>query len=130
MPITRQDAVEISRQLEALLLQYDPVTFEVATSRIERGDDPRPNLLRMLELVIRIYTEKSSGTAAQALDRINHYVRRPNDQPITGITVELSPAERELYGQEEVNLATIPDRSEFINELKDVAHVIAAEMKS
>jgi hypothetical protein len=43
--------------------------------------------------------------------------------------VELSPAERELYGREEVDLATVPDRTEFINELKDVLRVIADELE-
>ena len=129
MPLTRQDAIEITQQLESLLRQYDPFTFEIATSRVERGDDPRRNLLGMLGLVIRIYSEKSSGLAAQALDRINHHVRLPNGEPITGIMVELSPSERELYGREEVDLATVPDRTEFISDLKDVFSAIADELE-
>ncbi len=129
MPLTRQDAIEITQQVEALLRQYDPFTFEIATSRLDRGDDPGRNLLAMLGLVTRIYSEKSSGLAARALDRINHHVRRPDGEPITGITVELSPAERELYGREDVDLATVPDRTEFINELEDVLRVIADELE-
>ena len=92
MPLTRQDAIEITQQLEALLRQYDPFTFEVATSCAERGDDPRRNLSDMLGLVIRIYSEESSGLDAQALDLMNHHVRRSDGEAITGITVELSPS--------------------------------------
>lgn len=129
MPITRQDAIAITLELELLLRQYDPVTLEVATAAIERGDDPRADLLRLLDLVIRIYSEKSSGLAARALDRINHHVRRPDGGQIAAITVAFSPTERELYGKEEVDLATIPDRTEFITELKEVFRTIADELE-
>jgi hypothetical protein len=41
--------------------------------------------------------------------------------------VDLSPPERELYGRDEIDLATLPDRTDFISELKDILLVIADE---
>lgn len=128
MPLGRQDVIEITRQLESLLRQYDPSAFELATSVTERSDNPPANLLHFLDLVIRIYSERSSGLAALALDRLNYHVRRPDGEPITGITIDLSSLERELYGREEIDLATLPDRTEFVLALKDIRRMIADEL--
>jgi hypothetical protein len=63
------------------------------------------------------------------LDRINHFVRLEDGSPVRGLSVVLSPAEQELYGVREVNLAELPDRSRFLAELDRIIDDIIRETK-
>ena len=59
---------------------------------------------------------------------MNRFVRLPDGGPIRGISVALTPAEMERYGTEEVNLAELPDRSEFLEELDRILSVVFHEV--
>lgn len=127
MPLTRTDFLELSRQIEALLLQYDPSALDVILRATDPVDDPRAYVLGLLRTVERVYAERSSGTLGTVLDSINSYVRRPNGSPIRGISVSLSPIEQERYRADEVNLAELPDRSKFLTELRHLTQKIERE---
>ena len=44
-----------------------------------------------------------------------------------GLSVELSPVEKELYRAEDVNLAELPDRSDFVTEIRHIIEEILRE---
>lgn len=129
MPLTRQDSVELIREIEGLLREYDPGSLELVLRATEQSEDPRRNLVSFLATIRRIYAERSSGEQSAILDQINHFVRQEDGQPIRGISVELSPLERELSGREEFNLAELPDRSAFIEELDRITTEIKRDVE-
>src|ERR1700722_8078603 len=129
MALTRQDSVELIREIERLLREYDPGSLELVLHATEQSEDPRRNLVSFLATIRRIYAERSSGEQSAILDQINHFVRQEDGQLIRGISVELSPLERELSGREEFNLAELPDRSAFIAELDRITAEIKREVE-
>ena len=113
MPLSRSDCAELVRQVQSLLREYDPLSFETVLHGVERYDDPRLYLMALLQAVRRVYTERSGGMHGPILDSMNRYVRLPDGGPIRGLSVSLTPIERELYGTVEVNLSELPVRVHF-----------------
>jgi hypothetical protein len=130
MPLSRQDCVELGRSIQSLLNQYDPAALSLVLHAIKPDDDPGRYLVQLLGTTIRVYSERSGGMYGPILDRINQFVRLPDGSPVRGLSVELSPAERELYNTDEVNLAQLPDRSEFLKELSGILVEIIRETES
>jgi hypothetical protein len=128
MPLSRTDCADLVRRVQLLLGEYDPGSFETVLRGVEQSDDPRRYLTALLQTVRRVYTERSGGMHGQILDSVNRYVRLPDGQPVRGISVSLTGMEREIYGTEEVNLAELPDRSEFTAELDHLLGVIESEI--
>jgi hypothetical protein len=80
--------------------------------------------VELLRTIRHLYAERSGGVHGVILDRINHFVRLPDGGPIRGITVALTPAEMERYRTVEVNLAELPDRSDFLAELDRILSIV------
>src|SRR4051812_19044858 len=118
MPLSREDCVQLVREIERLLREYDPVALQLVIRATDPNNDPQRYLVSLLGTISRIYSERSGGTLGPTLDRINHFVRLQDGSPVKGIAVTLSPAERELYKTDELDLAELPDRSEFLVELE------------
>jgi hypothetical protein len=129
MALTPQDCVELLRDVEGLLREYDPGSLELVFRATERYDDPRRYLLELLTTIRRIYSERSGGVQGAILDRINHFVRLEDGSPVRALAVAFSPLERELYGREDFNLAELPDRSDFIKELDRITAEIKREVE-
>jgi hypothetical protein len=130
MALDRQDCLELIREIEGLLREYDPGSLELVLRATERFADPQRYLLEVMGTLRRIYSERSGGMQAPILDRINHFVRLEDGAPIRGLTVVLSSVERELYDREEINLAELPDRSNFLEELERITTEIKRETES
>lgn len=128
MALNRQDCIELTRQIERLLREFDPGSFELVMGSIERSNDPRRYVIELLRTIRRMYAERSGGMHGPILDRINHFVRLPDGGPIRGISVALTPAEMERYRTEEVNLAELPDRSDFLAELDRILSEVIHEI--
>ena len=109
MPLSRQDCVESVRQVEGLLREYDPSSLESVLRSTEHYNDPRRYLVELLRTVRHLYAERSSGTYGPILDTMNRFVRLEDGSPVRGISVALSPAEREIYEREEISFAELPD---------------------
>ncbi len=128
MPLSREDCVVLTRQIEALIREHDPMALEPVLGSTERYNDPRRYVTELLRTLMRYYSERSGGQHGPILDRMNRYVRQPNGLPVRGISVELTPGERERYQTDQINFAELPDRNEFVNELErilgDVIHEI------
>lgn len=129
MPLSRRDCVELIRDIEGLLREYDSGSLDLAIRATEPSDDPRRYLVELLRTISRIYSERSGGMHGPILDRINHFVRLEDGSPVRGLSVVLSPAEQELYGVREVNLAELPDRSQFLAQLDSIIDDIIRETK-
>jgi hypothetical protein len=127
MALTRQDCVTLVREIERLLREYDPGSLDLVVRSTERDDDPRQYVVNLLRTTSRVYSERSGGMHGPILNSINHFVRLPDGSPIRGISVALSPPERELYDTDEINLAELPDRSEFLAELERITADIQRE---
>jgi hypothetical protein len=130
VPLSQQDCIELVREVQALLREYDPASLELVLQATEPNDDPRRYVVQLLGTVARIYSERSGGMYGPILDRINNFVRAQDGSPVRGLSVVLSPVERELYSTDEVNLAQLPDRSEFLTELKSIILEIVSETES
>jgi len=65
MPLSREDAIELTQFVENLLHQYDPGSYELVMRSTERVDDARQNLLILLETLARYYKEHSGGEQAR-----------------------------------------------------------------
>ena len=127
MPLTRQDCVDLVREIENLLREYDPDSLELLFRATEQFDEPLQHLISLLTAIRRVYSESSGGAHEAILDRINRFVRPEDGSHVRAISVELSPIERELYGREEFNLAELPDRSAFIEDLDRITAEIRRE---
>ena len=130
MPLSRQDCVELVREIEELLREYDPGSLELVLRATERYNDPRRYVVELLRKIRSIYSERSGGMYGPILDRINHFVRLQDGSPVRGLSVALSPVERELYDTDEVNLAELPDGSHFLADLDRIITEIIRETES
>src|SRR5690242_10474593 len=127
MPLSRQDCVVLARDIEGLLREYDPSSLDLILRATERPEDPRRYVIELLRTVSRVYAEQSGGMYGPVLDRMNHFLRLEDGSPVRGISVALSPAERELYDSDEVNLAELQDRSGFLTDLERIISEILRE---
>ncbi len=130
MPLSREDIIDLTRYIEGLLRQYDPGAYELIIRSAERVNDPARNLQVLLQTLLRFYRERSGGEHGRILDRINHYVRLPDGNPVRSLSVVLTPAERETYQTEEIELAVLPDRTSFLNDIEAILHDIERELPS
>lgn len=129
MALTRQDSIDLIRDIQGLLFEYDPGSLDLVTRATQESEDPQQNLISLLTTIRHVYSERSGGEHGRILDQMNQFVRQEDGSPIRGITVELSPLDRELSGREEFNLAELPDRSTFIEELDRITAEITRELE-
>jgi hypothetical protein len=130
MALTREEVLDITRYLEARLSELDAATYEIVMGITERGEQPRRYLLSFLRNLIKVYSERSAGAYPDILDRMNRFVRTSEGGPIRGISVLLTPLERELYGTEEVSFAELPDRAGLIADLHRLTSAIERETET
>jgi hypothetical protein len=127
MALSREDVLDITRYLQSTLRRTDPSAYEIAVEFTERVDEPARYLLSFLLTLTKVYSERSAGAYPDILDRMNRYVRTSEGGPVRGISVHLTPQERELYQVEEVNIAEIPDRTNLIADLRRLISTIERE---
>jgi hypothetical protein len=127
MALSREDVLDITRYLERTVSRTDRYAYEIAVEFTERVDEPTRYLLNFLLTLTKLYSERSAGAYPDILDRINRYVRTSEGGPVRGISVHLTPEERELYQVEEVNFAEIPDRTNLIADLRRLISSIERE---
>ena len=127
MTLKREDYGAILRVLESKLREADPDAVDVVHGVADFGDrDFAPNadlkrvVVRYLDALIKVLGERSAGGSGRILDLANRYIRTERGGPIEALTVELSPLERELHNVASVDLARLPDRSEFLAELRSL----------
>lgn len=118
MPLSRSDCRELLQYLHASLREADPGGFQLLAASFEGSEDPRRALLSYLDDLIKSQSERSSGSYPWVLDALNRYVRTEDGGPVQALRVVLSPEEVELYGTREFDLAELPDRSEFVDQLR------------
>jgi hypothetical protein len=94
MPLSREDCVDLIREIEALLRQYDPSVLELVLGAMGRFDDPRRHLIDLLRTIRKFYSERSGGMYGGILDGINQFVRLEDGSPIRSLSVALSPEQR------------------------------------
>lgn len=70
MALNRQDCLELARQIERLLREFDPGSFELVMGSAERSNDPRRHVVEPLRTIRRMYAERSGGTHGPMLDPI------------------------------------------------------------
>lgn len=101
MPLSRRDCADLIRHIQGLLREYDPVSFETVLRGVDSSpEDPRRYLMALLSTIQHVYAERSGGEQGRILDSVNRYVRLPDGRPVRGLSVALTPGEREVYGTE------------------------------
>lgn len=130
MPLNRRDCVQLIREVEVLIREYDPGSLELVFGAPDFYNDPPRYLVEILRRIRKIHSERSGGMYGPILDRINHFVRLEDDSPVRALSVALSPAEQEVYGIDEVSLAALPDRSQFLEELDRIIDSVLHEISS
>lgn len=127
MALSRSDYMDLLRFVQSQLREVDPDAFEVVAKSYERSDTPRFTLINYLSALTRLMSERSGGSHGRILNRLNAVVRRVDGEPVQGLRVLLSPEEQELFQTESVNLASLPDRSEFVRIIDEVLGAILEE---
>ena len=124
MALSRDDYLSILRYLQANLAESDPRVFEVVSSVFEQSRNPRRSVLHYLDLLEKVMAERSVGENGRILDLANRYIRTESGAPIQALTIQLSPQEQEMYEAERFDLARLPDRSEFIEQIHGLRNEI------
>lgn len=134
MPLDRDDYLAILDILRSELRVADPEAVDLVDRAsgmgerdFSRDDQPRAAVLSYLEALIKVMAERSAGQNGRILDLANRYIRTEEGGPIQALTVQLSPAEREIHQVESYDLARLPDRSEFLAQLRDLRDAIQNE---
>lgn len=118
--MNRDECLDLLRYVQRQLADVDRPSFELLSQSFEHSEDPRRALVSYLDTLIKVEAERSSGSYGWVLDYLNRYVRTEDGGPVRSIRVVLSSQEYELYGVEVLDLAELPNRSEFIAELRDL----------
>lgn len=131
MPLQRDDYLTILGLLRSELHAADPEAVDLvdrAADLAERdlagAEQPRSAVLSYLTTLIKVMSERSAGQNGRILDLANRYIRTEGGGPIQALTVQLSPAEREIHRVESYDLARLPDRSKFLKQLRDLRDAI------
>lgn len=127
MALDREDWLDLLRHLQSQLAERDPRAYELLSGSFEQSNNPRQALLSYIDTLIKLTAERSGGSHGWVLDYLNRYVRTEDGGPVRSIRVRLSEQEAELYGVPVVELAELPDRSEFLAELRDLRAEILEE---
>lgn len=127
MALSDQDYFDILRHLQRELRVVEPDLYERLSRSLEVQQRPRDILLRYLEAIERLVGQQSSGPHGRILDSLNSVVRTEDGGPILGIRVVLTEGEAALYERGVVDLATLPDRTNFIEALEVLRREIAEE---
>ena len=127
MPLSREDFVQLTRHLQAELREVDPEAQALVTEYTEQSNDSRRYFLDYLRSVIKVVSERSSGAHGRVLNLLNESVRTAEGGPVTGIRLELTGTERELYRRESIDLAQLPDRTEVVEALLALYHELLEE---
>lgn len=127
MALSNQDYLDILRHLQSELRLAEPDLYEKLSLSLSVQQSPRDVLLRYLEAVERLVGQRSSGPYGRILDNLNSVVTTERGGPILGIRVLLTEGESALYEREVVDLETLPDRTNFIEELEILRRDIADE---
>jgi len=117
MPLSRQDYVALTRQLQAELAERDRELYEVLGQHVEPRQDSRRYLLDYLDALIKVLAERSAGAHGKVLNLINASIRTAQGGPVRGIRLLLSGSEQERYQLEHVDLASLPERGALIEAL-------------
>lgn len=129
MALNREDWIDITRHLQQQAHDTDPEVFELLARHVERWNDPRRYLVDYIDVLIKVMSERSSGSHGRILNELNNWVRTEEGGPIRGIRLVLSPAEQELHRREYVDLASLPDRSAFIAGLRELRTDLMREIE-
>jgi hypothetical protein len=129
MALSREDWIDVTRHLQQHVRKADPEVFELLARHVERWNDPRRYLVDYIDGLMKVMSERSSGSHGRILNELNNWVRTEQGGPIRGIRLVLSPAEQELYRREFVDLASLPDRSAFITGLRELRDDLLREIE-
>jgi hypothetical protein len=129
MALSREDWIDITRHLQQQVHDADPEVFEILARHVERWDEPQRYLIDYIDVLVKVMSERSSGSHGRILNELNNWVRTEQGGPIRGLRLVLSPAEQELYRQEHVDLASLPDRSAFISSLRELRADLMREIE-
>lgn len=97
MALSREDWIDITRHLQQHVRDADPEVFELLARHVDHWNDPQRYLIDYLDGLIKIMSERSSGTTGRILNELNHWVRTEEGGPVRGIRLVLSPAERQSW---------------------------------
>ena len=121
MTLKHEDYAAILRELRSKLRETDPDAADAVDRAADLEDrefsgsaDLKAVVLRYLDVVMKVLSERSGGGSGRVLDLTNQYIRTEGGGPIEALTVELSPLDRELHQVSGFDLATLPDRTEFL----------------
>ena len=127
MPLNGNDYMTILRLLQSRLLEADPEAVEIVNRAVglretafAPAEDPKAAALQYMDALIKVMSERSAGKNGRILNLANSYIRTESGKPIQALTVQLSPADQEIYGAESYDLARLPDRSRFLKQLRDL----------
>ena len=127
MTLKREDYAAILRVLRSQLRETDPDAVDavdraadVRDEDLSGAEDLKRVVLRYLDALMKVLGERSGGGKGRVLDLANQYIRTTHGGPIEALTVELSPLDRELHQSSSLDLATLPDRSAFLEQLRNL----------
>ncbi len=129
MALNHDDWIDVTRHLQQEVHEADPEVFELLARHVERRNDPRWYLVDYIEALIKVMSERSSGSHGRILNELNNWVRTEQGGPIRGIRLALSPGDQELYRREYVDLASLPDRTAFISDLRNLRVDLVREIE-
>jgi hypothetical protein len=127
MSLSNEDFTELLQHLQARLRQTDQAIFERLSGVAITQAQPREQFFKYLFSIISVMKEGSSASYHTAVAKLGEFIKGANNLPIQGIRIALSPAERELYKVNEVDLSEMPDNSSLIDDLLAIARIVDQE---
>ena len=131
MALQRDDYLTILRLLQSKLRAVDPEALDLVNRAVGLRDlnltsaqQSRSAVILYLEALIKVMSERSAGRNGRILNLANRHIRTEGGGPIQALTVQLTPAEQEIYQVESYDLARLPERSEFLAQIRDLRDAI------
>jgi hypothetical protein len=128
MPLSNEDCVELIRTLQSLVRQYEPELLGYLEEKARRDLPPPRYLLSYVDQLLLMTEEYSQTGGDHTLRQLNKFVKTEDGSPIERVFVVLSDTDREIYGTDSVDLSLLPDRQEFIRELRAIRNSIRKEL--
>lgn len=97
-----------------------PEVDSLISTGLEPSDDPKADLIRYLETLVRVLRERSRGAYRAALSLLRAHVAPSEGDIIRDIYVSLTEAEQEAYALRAIALRDLPDYGSLIAELESL----------
>ncbi len=124
MALSEDDAAALLQHVQRQLRELELGDVLDRITGVDAPSNPGSQLLYLLDALQDEIQLGADETTRATVERLRRVARTRSGAPIAGISLELSPADRNLYGVQRVDLGAAPDLGDVVDELAELRDAV------